>query len=148
MAKSKTVTEIKKLIAQLTAERQEAQDKIAEIDQVFASLGLGNVPSVTAAPVRRGRKPGPKPGRKAASAGAKKKTTGRRRGSFGISGEQSVLEFVTQAGTPSTREVNVHWTNEGRAGKADNALGKLVREGKLKRIQQKGERGSRYEVAA
>ncbi len=145
MSKPNPVVEIKRLLSELAAKRAEHEAAIAEIDETLASLGLGGS---VAAPARRGRKPGktaakrgPKPGSKRGGGG------GRRRGKFSVSGEQSVLEFVKSAGTPNAKEVNDHWTKEGRAGKADNALGKLVKTGALKRVEVKGERGSRYKVA-
>ena len=39
-----------------------------------------------------------------------------------------------------------HWASEGRGGTADNALSKLVRDRKIKRIPLVGERGSHYAV--
>ena len=38
-------------------------------------------------------------------------------------------------------------SNEGRGGKADNSLTRLVKDGRIKRVQVKGERGGRYRVA-
>src|SRR3954454_8670817 len=63
----------------------------------------------------------------------------KRRGSFEMSGDESILAFIKSAGTPTTKEVNQHWKGEGRGGSADNALTKLVKMKKLKRIQLKGE---------
>ena len=48
---------------------------------------------------------------------------------------------------PNAAEVNVHWKQEGRGGKADKALGELVKAGRLKRVMVAGERGSRYKIA-
>jgi hypothetical protein len=45
------------------------------------------------------------------------------------------------------REIEKHWTSEGRAVSAANLLSKLVKEKKLKRTPLKGERGSRYSLA-
>ena len=47
----------------------------------------------------------------------------------------------------SAADVNKHWQGEGRGGKADNTLTKLVKDGKLKRHEVKGERGGRYSIA-
>ena len=91
-------------------------------------------------------------GKLEAPAAAKVKvTTGgkkrrKRRGSFTMSGDESILAFIKSAGTPTTKEVNQHWKGEGRGGSADNALTKLVKTKKLKRINIKGERGSKYSV--
>jgi hypothetical protein len=137
------VAEIKRLLNELAAKRAAHEAAIAEIDETLASLGLSSVQ--TAAP-RRGRKPGVKGAKRGPKPGSKREG-GRRRGRFEKSGEESVFEFVKSFGTPNAKEVNEHWTNEGRAGKADNALGKLVKNGQLKRVEVKGERGSRYKVA-
>lgn len=143
MTKSDPVSEIKRLLNELAAKRAEHEAAIAEIDETLASLGL-NVPQAGAS--RRGRKPGVKGAKRGPKPGSKREG-GRRRGKFEKSGEESVLEFVRSFGTPNAKEVNEHWSKEGRAGKADNALGKLVKNGLLKRIEVKGERGSRYKVA-
>ena len=155
MSKS-TVSELKRLIRELSTKRQEYVVAIAEIDETFASLGIKDTQAVSTGK-RRGRKPGsknkttatgakrgPKPG---AKRGPKPGSKRGRRGSFGISGEQSVLEFVKSAGKPNAKEVNAHWSGEGRSGKADNALSKLVKLGQLKRVKTDGERGSRYAAA-
>lgn len=166
-----TVNELKRLIGELSAKRQEYVEAIAEIDHTFATLGINDTEAVSKpAGKKRGRKPGSKNKTTAAAAapatgkkrgrkpGSKNKTVGAKRGpkpgskrgkrgSFGISGEQSVLDFVKSAGKPNAKEVNDHWTGEGRAGKADNALSKLVKLGTLKRVKVEGERGSRYATA-
>jgi hypothetical protein len=87
---------------------------------------------------RVGRPPG-----KTATTRRKKRSRGR----FETSGDVSVLQFVQEKGSPSTREINAHWKSEGRRGSADNALSKLVKEKKLKRRSTPDERGSRYTVA-
>ena len=71
----------------------------------------------------------------------------RRRGSFGISGLESILAYVKQSGQPTTADINTHWKSEGRAGRADVVIGKLVAEKKLKRLAMKEGRGSRYALA-
>jgi hypothetical protein len=58
-----------------------------------------------------------------------------------------VFNFVKAQGKPNAAEVNQHWQKEGRGGKADNTLTKLVKDGRLKRVQVKGERGGRYQTA-
>ncbi len=63
----------------------------------------------------------------------------KRRGKFTMSGDDSILAFIKSAGTPTTKEVNKHWKGEGRGGSADNALTKLVKTKKLKRINVKGD---------
>ena len=149
MARSDRAGELKKLIAQLQSERQQHVEAIEEIDRTFSELGI----DAEMAPRRRGpgRPAGRRGGRrtKAAKTGKKATKAGRRRrrGRFARSGEDSVVSFVKSKGNPSTAEVNQHWKSEGRAGKADNTLTRLVQQKKLKRQKIKGERGSRYQAA-
>jgi hypothetical protein len=142
MARLSTEKELAKLIGGLKAERQELVNKLASIDKVFASFGIPVVSKVTAtvsvaaSPTtitgkRRGRPPG-------------SKNSKRKRGMFSKTGEETVLEYVTSKGPVTAAEVNKHWQGEGRGGKADNTLSKLVKDGKLKRVKNKGERGSSY----
>ena len=140
-ATQKAASELTKLIDQMLAERQKHVDAIERIDREFAAAGIG-----AAAPAA---KRGPKAGKATTKKATTRKRGGRRkRGVFAQTGEESVLAFVRSHGNPTAGEVNKHWTGEGRGGKADNALGKLVKEGKLKRLKNKGERGSRYAVTA
>ncbi|MBL4701466.1 MAG: hypothetical protein JKX85_09430 [Phycisphaeraceae bacterium] len=170
MAKSAAATELLKLVKTLKNERADHVKAIEAIDRTFQELGIGSDASAPAlassgAPKRRGRPVGsksqkaakvkiakaPKAAKAAKTAKApkaaktSKKTAGKRsRGSFGVSGDASVLGFVKGNAKCTTAQVNAHWTKEGRAGKADNALGKLVREGKITRKNVKGQRGSTY----
>lgn len=133
--------ELTALVAKLRTQRKEHEDAIAEIDRVFEGLGIES-----GGGVRRGRK------KKATSAKATRgrKTDGRRRrkrGRFKQTADESILAFVKKAGKPTTAEVNKHWQAEGRGGKADNALTKLVQTRKLKRVKDKSVRGSRYTLA-
>jgi hypothetical protein len=143
MARLSTEKELSKLIGGLKAERQELVNKLASIDKVFATFGIAVDTKVTAsvsvAPTtitgkRRGRPPG-------------SKNSKRKRGSFEKTGEETVLSFVNSKGPVTAAEVNKHWQGEGRGGKADNTLSKLVKDGKLKRVKNKGERGSSYAAA-
>jgi hypothetical protein len=80
----------------------------------------------------------------------KEHRAGRRRRSrrtFAVSGEQSILAFVKSKSNPVGREIEKHWSSEGRAVTAANLLSKLVKEKKLKRAPLKNERGSRYSLA-
>jgi hypothetical protein len=142
LAKSETVSQLQRLVSQLKSERQTHVAAIEEIDRTFTELGMG----VTAAPASAA--PAPRRGRPPKSASPVKTGGGskRGRGRFPISGEESILNFVRQAGNPTTAEINVHWHGEGRKGKADNTITKLVQEKKLKRQKIKGERGSRFRV--
>ena len=137
MAPSGSARDLATLINQLQAERQQHVDAITQIDATFAQFGITPTPRK-----RRGRPPG----RTAAAAPAPAKKR-RKRGRFKISGDESVVSFVAKKGVATTAEINVHWAKEGRAGRADNALVKLIKDKKLKRENIKGERGSKYTVA-
>jgi hypothetical protein len=134
------------MITSLRNERAKLQQRIDEIEEVFGSVGTasggGRVGGGGAVRRKPGRPPGSGNTRKSGGRGGRRK-----RGSFSISGEESVFQFVKSTGKPNAAEVNKHWQKEGRGGKADNTLTKLVKDGRLKRVQVKGERGGRYQAA-
>jgi len=66
---------------------------------------------------------------------------------FAVSGEQMILNFVKSKSNPIGKDIEKHWSSEGRAGTAANLLSKLVKEKRLKRTRLKDERGSRYSLA-
>jgi len=134
LAKSKT-DELARLASELLAERQELAARLEEIDSTFSGLGL--TPPSTGTPARRTRG-------KAADKPAGKTT--RRRGKFKQNAEQAILSFVESTGTPTTKQINELWTRQGRAGKADNTLSRLVKEGKIVRENIPGARGSHYHL--
>ena len=142
MAKAPSATDIAKTIQKMREEREQLQARLAEIDDFFASIGLADGAVSGGAVKKRVGRP-----RKSASAapaskpGRKKRG---RRGSFKVNGEESVYQFVKSKGPVTAADVNKHWQNEGRGGKADNALSKLVKEGRLSRKNIEGARGSNY----
>src|SRR5690606_11498156 len=141
--------ELAKLVDELRAERQEHLEAIARIDEMFARFGIDAEPAGAAAPARRGRATKKKDvaARQARKSKTKKATArtqspasrGRRtRGQFAKTADESVLGFVKKHGNPNAAEVNTHWRKEGRGGKADNTLTKLVKAGQLKRVTAEG----------
>jgi hypothetical protein len=148
MAQIPAAKELTTVIAKLRDQRRAHEEAIAEIDSVFADLGID-----AGGGRRRGRPAGRRgPGRpRKAGKTTRAKKTGRRgrrtRGVFAQTAEESILGFVKKAGKPTTAEINTHWTAEGRGGKADNTLTKLVQAKKLKRVKDKNVRGSRYTAA-
>ena len=154
MAKTPAAAELLKLVKKLQDERASHVKAIEAIHLTFKQLGIETDAATPAAPAkkRRGRPAGS--GKKAKASKAKvtkakttkKKTSKRTRKSFSVSGDESVLAFVAANPGCTTAQVNEHWTTEGRAGKADNALGKLVKEGKVTRKNIKGQRGSTYKA--
>jgi hypothetical protein len=147
MAKTAAATELLKLVKKLQAERDSHVKAIEAIDLTFKQLGIDAAPVASAAKPRRGRPVGTGKKTKVAKAPKKKttkKTSKRTRKTFAVSGDESALAFVKANAGCTTAQVNEHWTKEGRSGKADNALGKLVKEGKITRKNIKGQRGSTY----
>lgn len=146
MANTSPAPSITQRVQRLLDERRRHMDQVAVIDktlgQIHSLLGLSGKataggfgsaakPAGTKAPV--GRPPG--------KSGKRRR---RRRGRFETSAEQSILSFVQKQGNPSTREIQAHWQGEGRGGKADNTLSKLVKSKKLNREPLPNQRGSRY----
>src|SRR5690349_2857661 len=113
MAKTTSVAKFAAMVRKMRAERAEAVARITEIDGFFLELGINTGPAVGSAPVkgRRGRPPGSGAGRPAGGGR-------RKRGSFAMTGEQSVLEFIKANNKPSAADINKHWKGEGRGGKA------------------------------
>ncbi|MCX5662581.1 MAG: hypothetical protein NTW19_23110 [Planctomycetota bacterium] len=141
MARTANIAKFARVIDGLRSERAEAEARIAEIDKIFAQLGIGSAPVKVGA--KRGRPAGSgKKAKAGASAGGKR----RKRGKFSTTGEASVLGFLKSHDKASAADVNKHWQAEGRGGKADNTLTKLVKDGQLKRFEVKGERGGRYSI--
>lgn len=143
MAKAPSASDIAKTIQKMREERAQLQGRLAEIQDFFASIGLsdGAVSGGAVSKKRVGRPP------KAVAVAAKSKPAGKkrgRRGSFGISGDESVYQFIKSNGPVTAADVNKHWQAEGRGGKADNSLSKLVKEGRLVRKNIEGSRGSNY----
>lgn len=74
--------------------------------------------------------------------GAKKK-----RGTFAETGEQMILGRLSTFKTQTTGQLNTAWVGDGRKGKADNAICRLVKAKKIKRVKDGSIRGSRYVLA-
>jgi ferric-dicitrate binding protein FerR (iron transport regulator) len=127
-------TTLPQRIQKLLEERQQHADAISHIDATLAAIGAAlKGPS---APSPAGNAPVPK---------TRKRRRGR--GHFAMSAEASILAFVKGHKNPMSAEIHKHLKHEGRSSSASNALGKLVREKKLKRTPMAGQRGSRYSLA-
>jgi hypothetical protein len=85
--------------------------------------------------------------KRGAAIGKNRRKGKRVRRKFAVSGEQMILNFVKGKSNPIGRDIEKHWTSEGRAGTAANLMSKLVKEKRLKRTRLKDERGSRYLLA-
>ena len=138
-----TPTNLTDRLQRLLDERQQHADALTRIDSTLEQIrsALHAVGGVNG---RRGA------GRPRA-APAEHSTTPRRRkgkrGTFATSATEMILSLAGQRGGATTQEIKAQWKAEGRGGTADNALSKMVRDGKLKRAPLEGQRGSRFTVA-
>lgn len=146
MPRQSAADKLSKMLEKLMGERQQHvkaiekhQAELDKIDGLFSGHGISLGGAAPASGKKAGAKRGPKPG--------KRKGAKRGRGSYAKTAEQTVLDFVKEAGNPSTKEVNAHWTSQGRGGKADNTLTRLTAEGKINRVKSEDVRGSRYTMA-
>ena len=158
MASQSKADELSRVISDLKKQRDEYLAQIERIDATFEQYGIDPDSLSGGTTARRKKSAGKKASTKKASKkkatrkkaakkkAGRKKGTRKKRATFERTGEESVLAFVKYHGKPTAKEVNEHWQAEGRGGKADNALSKLVKENKLKRVSAPGERGSRYQV--
>lgn len=145
------IRNLDRAIQTLIRRRQEQIDAIEAIEATFLRLGLTLAPSPNgrAHRPRRGRPPGSGTAAPLKPRPAGRKGRRRKQGTFSKTGPASILAFVKAAGNAgrTSAEIIAHLNAEGRAGSAYVALGNLVKAGKLKRMNLKGERGSRYTVA-
>jgi len=148
MATQSKADELSRIIEELKQERQQHVDAIERIDSLCEQYGIDpKTLTGNGAASRSPSKSGSTQPARRKTAGGRSTTRKRRkgvRGSYSRTGEESVLAFVKQHGSPTAKEVNEHWQAEGRGGKADSALSKLVADGRLKRVKNKSGRGSRY----
>ncbi len=164
MAIKEKANELASLISALQTQRQEHVEAISKIDETFSKYGINaesddgprSSASASSSSSTGGKRRGPgRPkgstnrAKSAATPGKKKTRRGRKaRGSFEKTGEESVLDFIRSRPTPpNAKEVNQHWSGEGRGGKADNTISKMVKAGQLARVDIEGERGGRYKAA-
>jgi len=83
---------------------------------------------------------------KAAKAPKAPKAAGKRRGSFKITGDELILQFVKDKGSVTTEQIRKHWEAQSRGGKSDNNLTNLVKSGKLSRSKDPSGPGSLYSL--
>jgi hypothetical protein len=148
MAKTSVGNELAKLINKLREERAALVAALQQIDTLCDQLGISKdtiAQAPAAVKVSKGRR-----GRPAKADKTKPAKKGRRtRGKFTKTGEESVFEVLQANGALTSAQVNEYWSKEGRGGRADNTLNKLLKAGKIKRIPSPdgNKRGSRYSVA-
>jgi transcriptional regulator with XRE-family HTH domain len=61
--------------------------------------------------------------------------------------EQLITSLTKSRKATTSAQIGAAWKKSGRPGKADNTLSRMVKDGDLKRVKLKQERGSRYSVA-
>jgi ribosomal protein S14 len=73
----------------------------------------------------------------------------RARRKFAMSGAESIVAFVSKAGSKgaTTAEIVKNWKSQGRGGDGYTTIGELVKARKLKKESLEGQRGSRYVAA-
>jgi hypothetical protein len=128
-------------IAQLITKRRTYTEGLAQIDAILAKyhIQIGNGSASAAAAPPRNR---------ATTAKSPAAAPARRRGrrSFSQTADEFVLALLKDK-QMITGEINAAWKRAGRGGAADNTLGKLVKEKRIKRTPVKDGRGSSYAVA-
>jgi hypothetical protein len=139
--KQQTIKSLLRTMKQIEKERKARTADLEESAKVILKhlADLGHVGINTRAADTRAKR--------TATIGKNNRKRKRSRRKFAVSGELSILNFVKSKSNPMGREIEKHWTSEGRAVSAANLLSKLVKEKKLKRTPLKGERGSRYSLA-
>ena len=135
MTTSNVAIELRRLVQQLHDERAEHVKAIEAIDQTFKDLGLDTSRIKLAANTQ--------PISTKNTVIPSKKLT---RKTFVVTADAFVLGFIQANPGCTTAQVNEHWTTEGRNGKADQTLFKLVKAGQIARKNIKGKRGSMYTV--
>ena len=127
-------------IAQLITKRRTYTEGLAQIDAILAkyNIQIGNGSVSAAGPARN----------RATTAKSPAAAPARRRGrrSFSQTADEFVLALLKDK-QMITGEINAAWKRAGRGGAADNTLGKLVKEKRIKRTPVKDGRGSSYAVA-
>jgi hypothetical protein len=127
-------------IKRLQFDRQKHAEAIAAIDQALqrVSDAIGVLSEDTAST--------PSESAKLDAAGERLRVV-RHKGKFAHTAEVSVLEFIRQAISPTTAQINAHWRVEGRCGTANVTILKLIHQGLIRRVPDPNVRGSRYVVA-
>jgi hypothetical protein len=139
--KQQAVRSLLRTLKQIEQERKARTADLEEAAKVILKhlADLGHVGINTKAAARNAKR--------TATIGKNRRKRKRVRRQFVVSGEQMILNFVKSKSNPIGKEIEKHWSSEGRAGAAATLISKLVKEKKLKRTPLKGERGSRYSLA-
>lgn len=121
-------------ISQLLTKRREYTQGLAHIDAIFAKYHIQVTNgAASAAPQSR------------ATSAPRQSAGSRKRRSFSQTADEFILSSL-RSKPMVTGEINAAWKRAGRGGTADNSLGKLVKDKRIKRMPVKDRRGSRYTV--
>ena len=138
---------VKQLVAELKRRRAKLAYLVKQRDalnkQIEELQALGVEPLSDAGSrkvTRRRKKPSPKPKT------AKKAKASSKRKRFPETAERFIMGLVKGKGA-TTAEINQAWKDSGRGAAADTTLSKMVKDGKIKRENIEGKRGSRYTKA-
>ena len=139
--KQQTVKSLLRTLKQIEKERKKRTADLDESAKVILKhlADLGHVGIHTKAAATKAKR--------TATIGKMAGKRKRVRRKFAVSGEQTIINFVKSKSNPIGREIERHWTSEGRGGTAANLISKLVKAKTLKRTPLKDERGSRYSLA-
>ena len=125
-------------ISQLITKRRTYSQGLAQIDAILAKyniqIGNGSTPASAQAHTRAATAKSP-------TAGPVRRRRGR--GQFSQTADEFVLGLLKDK-QMITGDINAAWKRAGRGGAADNTLGKLVKERRIKRTPVKDGRGSNY----
>ena len=147
MPKALSLAGLSARIQQLVAERHRRADALAVVDlaleEIRSALGaISSASQVRSAPVAAAT--AISTGVAAPASKAKKR---RKRGKFATTGSEAILALVKEKGKPTVHEIYQLWASQGRGGRADQLLHRMVKDGQLKRTPIAGQRGSRYSMA-
>jgi hypothetical protein len=139
--KQQTVKSLLRTLKQIEQERKKRTTDLEESAKVILKTlaDLGHVGINTKAAATKAKT--------TATIGKMGRNRKRVRRKFAVSGEQTILNFVKNKSNPIGKEIEKHWTSEGRGGTAANLISKLVKAKRLKRTPLKDEQGSRYSLA-
>jgi len=130
-----TAAQLERLVQKLQEERQHHMEQIDEIDRTLSRLGIepGKATKRRTKKTKTAKKRGAPKGR------------GRRR--YGKTAEQFILDLLKSGKEMTTADINAAWRKAGRPGDAATTLTKLSKDGKIKRENIKGARGSKYKLS-
>lgn len=139
-----SATSILEEIRRLQADREKHVAALQRIDEVLRKIAatLGHaLPEVEKAGTRKAAR-----GHAVAAEHVSADAGRRKYNKLPQTGEEFIVGYVREHGAATTLEINAAWRGQGRGGVANNALGRLVKQGLLAREPLDDQRGSRYRL--